>query len=167
MAIFLSISDFQNGELAIGKNQFTSPVLQEYIDRIEPERLLNLLGATLFDAFIADYDTGTKTFSNPDFQAIYNAFYIDESHCVIESKGMKKMLEELKATSQDKIYEGYLALSDRATRLQTMVIQQEKEIGKLQQTIKKDQDWINTLSHEIQKLRQRIMIIKGILNEIG
>ena len=53
---FLQPSDF-TGVIEQGTNEFTEPKIQFYIDKFEIRYLTYLLGASLYDEFVADLDT--------------------------------------------------------------------------------------------------------------
>ena len=86
-------TDFK-GEYNISKNCYDQ--IDSYIEKYEKKYLLKLLGAELYALFIADL-----TVSDPQvpqttrFLDVFNAFAIDESNCVIESEGIRKMLTQL------------------------------------------------------------------------
>jgi len=86
-------TDF-TGEYNISKNCYDQ--IDFYIEKYEKKYLLKLLGAELYDLFIADL-----TVSDPQvpqtqrFLDIFNSFNIDESSCVVTSEGIRKMLTQL------------------------------------------------------------------------
>lgn len=91
MGNFVNITDFESGELKISITNFQEADLQYFIDKVEPDILTCLLGSTLYDLFITDWNG--IAFSEQRFTDIYNAFSIDYEDCyIVKSKGIKKML---------------------------------------------------------------------------
>ena len=91
MANILDISDFSSGENQINHNGYASNNLQWYIDKYEREYLIDLLGVTLYNLFIADLSGGVPQ------SAIYTEIF-EPIATVIDSKnlvnrGMKEMLK--------------------------------------------------------------------------
>ena len=92
MSIVVS-TDFK-GEYNVSKNCYDQ--IDTYIEKYEKKYLLKLLGAELYALFIADL-----TVSDPQipqttrFLDIFNSFAKDESNCIIESEGIRKMLTQL------------------------------------------------------------------------
>lgn len=96
MSIFVQLSDFKTGKLKIPTTQFTTDDLQECIDNVEADILTDLLGCTLYNEFIEDYDTDpANEFSQDRFLAIFEPFCNDEDFCYLRSEGMKKMLKNI------------------------------------------------------------------------
>ena len=97
---FLQASDF-TGVIEQGVNEFSSPKIQLYIDKFETFYLNWLLGATLYDEFIADLDTApaitpASVPTSARFTVIFNKFRIDEdpnTGCIHYSEGIKEMLK--------------------------------------------------------------------------
>jgi hypothetical protein len=98
---FLQPSDFI-GLVAQGKNEFTTPAIQAYIDEYEVDYLTALLGCDMYTEFIADLDTTPNILPDsvplsPKFTAIFNAFCIDDDGTCDNdqriSKGFKEMLK--------------------------------------------------------------------------
>ncbi len=90
MSLFVQCSDFEVGNLRIANNNISSDSLQDVIDRVEVWFLQDLLGATLYGQFIADFD-GT-VFSEQRFTDIFAPFAQDEDCYLIRSEGIKQML---------------------------------------------------------------------------
>ena len=86
-------TDFK-GEYNISKNCYDQ--IDSYIEKYEKKYLLKLLGAELYDLFIADLTvTEPQVPQTTRFLDIFNSFAKDESNCIIESEGMRKMLTQL------------------------------------------------------------------------
>ena len=89
MAITLT-SDYK-GQYKIPSNCYTE--LSTYITKYERLYLLDLLGAELYDLFIADLDGSTPQVpQTARFISLFDAFNVDESLCIVSSEGIKKML---------------------------------------------------------------------------
>ena len=88
MANILVTSDFSGGEYKVPQNCFDS--VQDYIDKYEKHYLVRLLGAELYDLFVADLVAGVP--QSARFVAIFNEFRIDESKRLYISEGLKQML---------------------------------------------------------------------------
>jgi len=87
----LTITSDYKGQYKIPSNCYTE--LATYIAKYESIYLLDLLGAELYNLFIADLDGSTPQVpQDARFLALYNAFNIDESVCIVSSEGIKKML---------------------------------------------------------------------------
>jgi hypothetical protein len=86
-------TDFK-GEYNVSKNCYDQ--IDFYIEKYEKKYLLKLLGAELYDLFIADL-----TVSDPQvpqtqrFLDIFNEFAIDENYHIVYSQGIRKMLTQL------------------------------------------------------------------------
>lgn len=92
MAI-LQTSDFNTGEYTLPKDSFT--VLQSYITKYEQYYLVRLLGADLYDLFVADLTLTTPQIpQSPVYESIFNAFYYDEDGALFVSDGIKEMLKQ-------------------------------------------------------------------------
>lgn len=87
MANIITSDDFV-GEYVIPKNCFSE--LQRYIDKYEDHYLVRLLGAELYNLFIADLTNGVP--STQRFLDIFNSFKIDDHNCLRISEGIKQML---------------------------------------------------------------------------
>ena len=86
-------TDFK-GEYNVSKNCYDQ--IDFYIEKYEKKYLLKLLGAELYDLFIADLTVNDPQIPQTQrFIDIFDAFQIDESNCVIESEGIRKMLTQL------------------------------------------------------------------------
>ena len=91
MAIVVS-SDFI-GEYAIPQTTFSTEEFDFFIEKYEKKYLVQLMGAELYDLFIADLDGATPQAPQTQrFIDIFNEFQVDESICVIVSEGMRKMM---------------------------------------------------------------------------
>lgn len=90
MANILIPDDFGNGEYKIPQNCFDS--IQSYLDKYEKFYLIKLLGAELYDLFIADLNAGVPT--STIYLSIFNEFRIDRTGCVRISEGIKEMLKQ-------------------------------------------------------------------------
>lgn len=91
----LVTSDFSTGEFRIPKDCFSD--LQTYIDRYEKFYLVRLLGAELYDLFIADLTAlpSPQVPQSAIYLAIFNPFQIDDTNdCLRISEGIKEMLIE-------------------------------------------------------------------------
>jgi len=112
---FLQPSDFI-GLVAQGKNEFTTPAIQAYIDEYEVDYLTALLGCDMYTEFIADLDTApliepSSIPVSPKFTAIFNAFCIDDDGTCDNdqriSKGFKEMLKYFIFWEYAKLYKNY------------------------------------------------------------
>ena len=69
--------------------------LQAYIDRYEKYYLVRLLGADLYDLFIADLSVGTPQAPlSAIYLSIFNAFETDDGNCLNISEGIRVMLKQ-------------------------------------------------------------------------
>ena len=80
-------------------NQYSLPMecfgkLQAYIDKYEAFYLCELLGAELYDLFVAELALNNPP-TDARFKVIYDPFKLDESGCIRRSEGMKVMLTQL------------------------------------------------------------------------
>lgn len=92
MSIVLT-TDFTD-EFNVSKTLKTDK-LQAYIDRYEKHYLIQLLGAELYDLFIADLTaTSPQVPQSTRFLDIFNEFSIDDNDCVRRSEGMRVMLKQ-------------------------------------------------------------------------
>lgn len=81
------------GEYKISQSCFSE--LDTYIEKFEKEYLCQLLGAELYDLFVADLTIATPQVPQATrFLDIFNAFNIDDSTCVRKSEGMRVMLKQ-------------------------------------------------------------------------
>lgn len=87
MSDIIQISDFEGTEYFLPSQKKGS--YQTYLDKYEKEYLIKLLGAELYDLFIADLVGGVPASSR--FLDIYNPFHVDDNNCVRMSEGMKLM----------------------------------------------------------------------------
>ena len=91
MALTLT-TDF-TGEYKVQKD--SKQDLEAYITKYEKIYLVQLLGAELFDLFIADLDNATPQVpQSAIFLSIYNAFQTDDDGFVRVSEGMRVMLKQ-------------------------------------------------------------------------
>ena len=94
--MFLATTDF-TGFYQISKgNSYQDVKVDEYIESNQKEFLIDLLGATLYDLFIADLDPSTGLPLSTRFLNIFNAFHLDDTIGTGEqkkSKGIKVMLK--------------------------------------------------------------------------
>ncbi len=83
-------SDF-TGEYKIAKDCYNN--LDSYIEKYENQLLVQLLGAELYDLFIADLTPITPQVpQDVRFLAIFNSFNLDDGNCLLTSEGIKTML---------------------------------------------------------------------------
>jgi len=88
MANILAPDDFGSGEYKVPQNCFDQ--IQPYIDKYEKHYLLRLLGADLYDLFIADLVSGVP--QDAIYLSIFDEFRVDETGCIRISEGMKILL---------------------------------------------------------------------------
>ena len=86
MSNIIQIADFAGTQYSLPELKYGS--YQNYLDKYEKEFLVNLLGADLYNLFIADLD-GNGVPQTQRFINIYNSFEIDDDSCVRYSEGMK------------------------------------------------------------------------------
>jgi hypothetical protein len=91
--IILSISDFETGKFELHTGMYAQTNLQEYIDKYEKRYLIDLLGATLGNAFITDVQSGGGTPTVPEYLDIFNPIELDYNLEIIQSDGIKEMLK--------------------------------------------------------------------------
>lgn len=91
MANILDIADFDSGKSEINYNSYQEVNLQAYIDRYEKEYLIELLGVTEYNAFIADLVSGVP--QSAKYLVIYNSLAVEINSCNITTNGMKEMLK--------------------------------------------------------------------------
>ena len=97
---FLAPSDFV-GIVEQSTNEFTEDKMQSYIDRYEPLFLRSLMGASMYDEFLADLDTAplitpSSIPTDPKFTIIFEQFHLDDGNtngCQHNSDGMVQMLK--------------------------------------------------------------------------
>ena len=85
MSNIIEIADFAGTQYSLPEQKYIS--YQNYLDKYEKRFLVNLLGADLYDLFIADLVSGVP--QTQRFIDIYDAFAIDDNNCVRYSEGMK------------------------------------------------------------------------------
>lgn len=91
MANIINISDFDTGKSKINYNTYQQSDLEAYIDRYEREYLIDLLGVTTYNAFIADLSGGVPVSAN--FLAIFNPIADEINDMNVATRGMKEMLK--------------------------------------------------------------------------
>ena len=91
MANIIQISDFDAGRFEISYNTYQEADLQSVIDLIEIEYLANLLGAELYQLFIADLVNGVP--QQQRFIDIFEPFILQTDCALCQSQGMKEMLK--------------------------------------------------------------------------
>lgn len=85
-------SDFGSGHYAIPQDKFTQ--LNSYITKVERKYLLQLLGAELYDLFIADLTLTTPQVPQSQiYLDFFNEFHIEIDGCNLTSEGIKEMLK--------------------------------------------------------------------------
>lgn len=89
MSLFVKISDFED---IIPKDKYTQVGIQKYMDSLEEQYLIRLLGAELFDLFKADFQITGTTPTDQRFIDIWQPFHLDNNDCLFISKGIKEML---------------------------------------------------------------------------
>ena len=89
MSIVLN-TDFV-GKYQIAKTQYSTDKIDEYIDKYEKLYLLKLLGAELYDLFIADFWESEPV--DPIYTSIFEPFHLDLNNELIISDGIKEMLK--------------------------------------------------------------------------
>lgn len=90
MANILTPDDFGSGEYKVPQNCFDS--IQPYIDKYEKLYLTRVLGAELYDLFIADLVSGVPV--TAIYLSLFDEFRTDESGCIRIYEGMKEMLKQ-------------------------------------------------------------------------
>ena len=85
MSNIIQIADFAGTQYSLPEQKYIS--YQNYLDKYEKRFLVNLLGADLYDLFIADLVSGVP--QTQRFIDIYDAFAIDDNNSVRYSEGMK------------------------------------------------------------------------------
>lgn len=94
MALILTTSDFDTGQVKLPMDKFTKPDIQFYIDKYEKQILLNLLGCDLYADFETDWNLSPGNPTALKFQEIYKPFCKDDSFCKQHiSLGIKEMLK--------------------------------------------------------------------------
>ncbi len=91
MSDIIQTSDFQSGEYTIPQDCYSD--IQPYLDKYEKKYLVKLLGAELYDLFIADLVSGVPQTAR--FVNIFNPFNIDDGCRIRTSEGMKAMIIQL------------------------------------------------------------------------
>jgi hypothetical protein len=92
MADILNSVCFKGNQYSLPQECFSK--LQAYMDKYEALYLCELLGAELYELFIAELAINNPPI-DPRFKVIYDAFIIDEPGCIRKSEGIKTMLTEL------------------------------------------------------------------------
>ena len=95
MHYFLTTDDFK-GFWNISQNKYTAKDLQCTIEMIQDDILCGLFGIDGYELFMADYDTVLETFSNVDYQYIFDKFETVVDSCCKKKKtkslGIRDML---------------------------------------------------------------------------
>lgn len=86
MGLFIEKEDFV-GKFLVAKGNYD--LLDNYIDRYEVPYLKQLLGATLYELFIADYGLPSQ---DPIYGVLIDAFDEDDEDEIVSSKGIADML---------------------------------------------------------------------------
>ena len=90
MANILIPDDFSSGEYKVPQNCFDS--IQDYLDKYEKQYLTRVLGADLYDLFIADLVSGVP--QTAIYLSLFDEFRIDDDRCIRIYEGMKEMLKQ-------------------------------------------------------------------------
>jgi hypothetical protein len=93
MSIFIHPSDFTSGKYKLHVGTYTINDLQEYLDKYETRYLVELLGADLYNQFIADVTLGGGVPTEARFIKIFNPFTEDYSWTILISVGILEMLK--------------------------------------------------------------------------
>lgn len=88
MGLVIDIDDFASGKFKISQSVHTD--LAYYISRYEKAMLVELLGAALTTAYLADLTSQAPVTAK--YLAIHNAFYEDDGDRIRRSTGIKDML---------------------------------------------------------------------------
>jgi hypothetical protein len=89
---YLTPQDFK-GKFELHTGMYVNATIQDYIDRYEPIYLMNLLGAKLYDQYVADMGVFNIPIS-PNFQYIFNPFHENYAfNRLIISQGIIDMLK--------------------------------------------------------------------------
>lgn len=78
-------------EHGIAQNSYTD--LDSYISKYERYYLVRLLGAELYDAFVADLTGDPQVPDSIIYETIFEPLHYDSSGLVVESAGIKEMLK--------------------------------------------------------------------------
>lgn len=90
--MFITPTDF-TGKYELHRGMYTQNTIQDYIDIYVKRYLIDLLGADLYDLFIADLDVNQIPLS-PNYQKIYFPFHMDGNiETTVISEGLKQMLK--------------------------------------------------------------------------
>jgi len=87
--MIVTLSDFQTGKYELHTGMYDQDRIQNYIDLYESKYIKELLGVTLGEEFIADYQAGLL---NPNFVIIFDPLSFDYNRRIYISEGMKAML---------------------------------------------------------------------------
>lgn len=86
-------SDF-TGKYALSLTQYNTSVLDAYIEKYTKRYLLKLLGAELYDLFIADLDASTPQVpQTAPYTTIFNEFHLNINGELVVSNGIVEMLK--------------------------------------------------------------------------
>ena len=95
MANIIEISDCI-GSQNIQKGKFTTPIFDDIRDEQTNPFLYQVLGATLGDLFLTNFNAATPTTLDPRFQVIYDALVSETSSGTpVISKGIKDMVKNV------------------------------------------------------------------------
>lgn len=84
-------SDQLVGKFQVTQNTKAVTTIEEYIDSIEKSTIIEMLGATLGNAFWDDLDVNGVP-QEARFEVLFEPFEIDDGDCIIVSKGMIQIL---------------------------------------------------------------------------
>lgn len=91
--IILQVSDFDSGKFELHSGMYTQNNILEYINKYEKRYIIDLLGATLGNAFITEVQANFGVPITPEFVDIFNPIEVDYSLEIIQSDGIKEMLK--------------------------------------------------------------------------
>lgn len=91
MANILTLADFETGKSKVNYNTYQESDFEAYIDRYEREYLIELLGVTEYNSFIADLTGGVPTSSQ--YLTIFNPLATEINDMNIVTDGIKEMLK--------------------------------------------------------------------------
>lgn len=88
----ITYTDFGKGKYELHSGMYQQTTINEYIDKYERQYLVKLLGADLFNLFVADLVNGVP--QTTKYLKIYNPFEYDDALCWITiSEGMVNMIK--------------------------------------------------------------------------
>jgi hypothetical protein len=91
MGLLVEVSDFEDGRYGIALNNFEEADLEKYIENYEEPFLIDLLGKALFDLFKASVTNHEPAAGV--YKTIFDPIIYDDEPKVINSLGMKKMIQ--------------------------------------------------------------------------